>query len=118
MNRPCWQASTFDYTPNATAIVDLSVPRSIEINGDLFNDTSPLFEFGAGELIEMNMLGQDIHPFHIHQYHFQIVSLEAETDYFHIGDWHDTLHAPSASAIVRFYTNDFSGTIMMHCESN
>lgn len=118
MIRPCWQASTIDSVPNATATVDLSVPRSIQINGVLFDESASLFEFGGGELIELNMLGQDLHPFHIHQFHFQIVSLELETEYYHIGDWHDTLNAPSASVVVRFYTNDFAGSVMMHCEKS
>ena len=56
------------------------------------------------------------HPFHLHVNHFQIVeiNLDDSIDYFKIGDWHDTLYAPSNFATIRFFSDYFVGNMLLN----
>jgi len=51
------------------------------------------------------------HPFHIHTNHFQLIS-HGSDDLWTVGDWYDTM---PADGVIRFYTDRFTGTLVMHC---
>jgi FtsP/CotA-like multicopper oxidase with cupredoxin domain len=91
-----------------------------------------------GSLQEWTLDGIDLHPFHIHINHFQLVNLTSsngdpvpwfdyipsngEGSWFQPGDWHDTLdtlknplYEQSNVATIRFRTNEYHGPVIMHC---
>jgi len=62
--------------------------------------------------------GLSEHPFHIHVSPFQIKELPSTSDYFAVGDWHDTLlHGAVGEgwAVVRYQTEKFTGKYVVHC---
>jgi len=122
VNRPCHLSNTLEAVPNISTEIlfggDGALGLGSTVNGYHFGDSPDVYieSFETGELIEFNVVGLRVHPFHIHTYHFQIVEMDSYSDYYQKGDWHDTLvNANSGSAFVRFWTNDYSGDIVLHC---
>merc|ERR1712194_966331 len=74
-----------------------------------------------GAVVERELIGMDEHSYHQHIYPFQLVSGFEETEYFHYGDWHDTVlykyQANSKKWLVRYRTADIPGKMMVHCHN-
>jgi len=68
-------------------------------------------------VVERRLSGVAKHPYHAHNYPYQLVSSPNVSDnYFKAGDWHDTyLNAEDPHATVRFQTVDVSGPQVVHC---
>ena len=74
-----------------------------------------------GAIVERTLQGVVEHPYHQHTYPFQLISAEGGnrrgnidmSEWNHIGDWQDTYQG--GSAIVRYKTTKFSGSLMFHC---
>lgn len=119
MFHPCYLANTLgasstqvDYYEDVVFNAGGNTIDSVAYNGEY------LSEFKSGSLVEMRLSGIRGHPVHLHVNHFQVYNLLSESAYNQIGDWHDTFlfenhEAPSAS--VRFYTDYFTGDMVIHC---
>jgi len=80
-----------------------------------------------GAVVERWITGINKHPYHQHNYPFQIVNmtignitgdLEEDGGYFKVGDWHDTYFNPADSGLrARYNTMDFHGPMVVHCHN-
>jgi spore coat protein A, manganese oxidase len=116
---PCYLANTLQATSlDIDSYYDVvfnaggNTVNGIRYTGDY------LAQIHAGSLVEMRLSGIRGHPVHLHVNHFQISSLQSESSYMQVGDWHDTFlfeasSAPSGS--VRFYTDVYVGDMVIHC---
>mmetsp|Transcript_27436 Transcript_27436/g.44532 ORF Transcript_27436/g.44532 Transcript_27436/m.44532 type:complete len:603 (+) Transcript_27436:130-1938(+) len=88
-------------------------------SGNNFQHTTYL-----GAIVQRELVGIYEHSYHQHIYPFQLVSGFEETEYFHFGDWHDTLldgegKKPSGVTtwVIRYQTTDIGGKMMVHCHN-
>ncbi|KAL1511739.1 hypothetical protein AB1Y20_005027 [Prymnesium parvum] len=116
VNRPCYLVDLRDSAPNTT--VDFTMGPTPYINGAKFESaTTYAATMPVGEVIQFDLAGIVLHPFHNHINSFQIVEEPADTSqgYYRAGDWHDTVVGPEYSMSVRFQTDTFTGPQVFHC---
>ncbi len=73
-----------------------------------------------GEVQERWVLGLHKHPFHQHIFPFQILGGFDESDYFRVGDWHDSWflknQEPNRFAVLRWRPERFGNQrVVIHC---
>ena len=89
------------------------------VNGRPYSDTEYLHVAPLGALQQRSLRGLNSHPYHQHMYPFQLTSGFDESEYFKIGDWHDTWQDSSIGAdsapTMRFRPLGFAGRMMVHC---
>ena len=88
------------------------------INGEeLDTSTSYHYNLPVGNVIEYDLSGISVHPFHNHVNHFQIAETPADTHggYFQAGDWHDVMLTPDRAVTVRLQTDRWIGPSVLHC---
>lgn len=98
-------------------------PIGCTIGGEKFSfpDPAPL-QAPLGNIVEWSWFMLWNHPLHLHTNPFQIMSLPGGantlTDFFEVGDYHDTLFLPmirGASVPVRFQPGPYYGVSVVHC---
>ena len=101
----------------------------LNLNGIPYAKGTFLKEISTGAIQEWRLnpshaTGGTRHPFHLHVWPFQIVSLPNATagknEYYQVGDWHDMSQiglelAAGSDAVIRFQTATFNGSVVMHC---
>jgi FtsP/CotA-like multicopper oxidase with cupredoxin domain len=85
------------------------------VNGDKFDVHTPTFTLNADAVQEWSIKGAVNHPFHLHVYHFQVLS-GCGGD-FEEGEYYDTM---AGNCSVRFDLNaatssPYQGRTIMHC---
>jgi FtsP/CotA-like multicopper oxidase with cupredoxin domain len=85
------------------------------INGSKFNMTVPTFSIPVGAVQQWTIKGANMHPFHLHAYHFQ---MNGTCGMFEDGEYYDTLASNTCN--MRFDLNPatssvYDGTTIMHC---
>ena len=93
------------------------------INGNQFDRNKPAFATPAkvGTVEEWTILNttKEIHPFHTHADHFQVMSINGVAQPY-IGE-QDEVPVPAEShgvpgkAVIRIHFTDFTGQLMFHC---
>mmetsp|Transcript_51553 Transcript_51553/g.112223 ORF Transcript_51553/g.112223 Transcript_51553/m.112223 type:complete len:706 (+) Transcript_51553:263-2380(+) len=70
-----------------------------------------------GRVVDLDVIGIDEHPFHIHINPFQLTNELSDSydGYFAAGDWHDTLFTVGHRAQARMITDHFGGEMVVHC---
>lgn len=114
---------------NTTFNFDVAQNYGCTINGQNFTypDNNPVI-MKLGNIVEWNKYGAlNFHPMHIHVNPFMISDLNETflapgmvyTDYFKVGDYHDTIMLPMISqgsiAKMRFQPGPFACYTVMHC---
>jgi len=92
------------------------INRKVYIPGNHFLHTSYL-----GATVERKLsFGYLSHSYHQHVYPFQVVSSESKeiSDYFKVGDWHDTYMYGIADLTIRYRPTVLPGKIMVHCHNS
>jgi hypothetical protein len=79
------------------------------VNGEVYTG-DVMVEMKVNQVQEWTLRGA-AHPFHIHTNHFQLIS-HGSDDLYTVGDWFDTV---PADGVIRFHTDRFTGTLVMHC---
>jgi len=79
------------------------------VNGEVYTG-EVMVEMKVNQVQEWTLRGA-AHPFHIHTNHFQLIS-HGSDDLWTVGDWFDTV---PADGVIRFYTDTFTGTLVLHC---
>jgi len=127
--RPCYLTDTRTVSPETSLDLTLGTgDPNTKLNGQFFespdislNPTSP---FITGSLGEVTLLqGTFVHVLHIHVNPFQLTTLSPviDTNYFQVGDWHDTLDVflaqppGSIQTIIRFWVDRYAGHAVVHC---
>eukprot|EP01045_Picozoa_sp_COSAG04_P010943 COSAG04_NODE_689_length_11142_cov_6.664041_2_plen_936_part_00 len=111
-------------TPDeASSIILGDVPNSddYQINGQVY-DGSIQRTIPLGSLQEWRVTadGPNMHPFHAHLNHFQIVHVDGPAEYaalVGVGQWRDTIPIPAdgAAVTVRFRAHRWCGDLPYHC---
>jgi len=90
-----------------------------KINGKKFNPSHIEHTIELGSVVERHIMGLNLHIYHQHVNAFQLIAGFDETEYYRVGDWHDSWFNPRISSmrygIVRYHAADFIGTQMSHC---
>jgi FtsP/CotA-like multicopper oxidase with cupredoxin domain len=87
VNRPCHLSNTQDGVPDiSTAIAfggDGAQGLGSTVNGYHYgeNPDGYLAVYETGQLVELDVDGLRVHPFHIHTNHFQVLYMEQYSDY-------------------------------------
>jgi FtsP/CotA-like multicopper oxidase with cupredoxin domain len=116
--RPCYLMDTRNLVPDQHFKLDFFLRT---INGETFIDQQHYLNadqpFLTGQLIELELTGMDLHIFHMHVNHFQIIEINNAHDpiYYQPGDWHDTIHEDAGTITVRFFVDYFIGPAVIHC---
>jgi hypothetical protein len=116
--RPCYLMDTRSLVPDQHFKLDFFLRT---INGETFIDQQHYLNadqpFLTGQLIELELTGMDLHIFHMHVNHFQIIEINNAHDpiYYQPGDWHDTIHEDAGTITVRFFVDYFIGPAVIHC---
>lgn len=91
-------------------------------NGSTMADWPPMGTFNIGEVYEIDVLGLDGHPLHIHVSPFQVVTMPMANyhdGFLQSGDWHDTLEMPDIGGDdeirIRMQMDTFGGKMVTHC---
>jgi len=87
------------------------------INGVPFSEDTVLHETFLGAVVERK-IETGGHPYHQHFYPFQLVDGFRSSDFFHLGDWHDTFMSDGLTrepVTVRYKTTFIAGEMMLHC---
>jgi len=87
------------------------------INGVPFSEDTLLHETFLGAVVERK-IETGGHPYHQHFYPFQLVDGFRSSDFFHLGDWHDTFMSDGLTReplTVRYKTTFIAGEMMLHC---
>eukprot|EP00592_Proboscia_alata_P011310 CAMPEP_0194383244 /NCGR_PEP_ID=MMETSP0174-20130528/66121_1 /TAXON_ID=216777 /ORGANISM="Proboscia alata, Strain PI-D3" /LENGTH=552 /DNA_ID=CAMNT_0039169297 /DNA_START=99 /DNA_END=1757 /DNA_ORIENTATION=- len=71
-----------------------------------------------GAVVERHLSFEKEHSYHQHVYPFQLVSDNFSSNYFQMGDWHDSYMDGDRSAAIRYRPTVLSGKIMIHCHNN
>ena len=118
-----WSPSFPDYlqdlgsmAPNEGCSCETSVEAE-SINDIPFSYQKVLHETFLGAIVERK-LHTEGHPYHQHLYPFQLVAGFANSDYFRLGDWHDTFMAEGLTrdpVTMRYKTTHIAGEMMLHC---
>ena len=83
------------------------------VNGIRFELANILHESYLGAIVERRIYTGG-HPYHQHLYPYQLVNGFTDTDYFRIGDWHDTFMGAGLTrnkdpVTVRYQTTTVAG---------
>jgi FtsP/CotA-like multicopper oxidase with cupredoxin domain len=97
-------------TPDRT--FDISNSGST-INGQSWDPSTPHAYMTAEDVQEWTISGSNAHPFHLHVYHMQVVSVGG-CDHHEEGEYYDTISS-SGSCKVKFRMADFGGQVVFHC---
>ena len=87
------------------------------INGVPFSEKTALHQTFLGAVVERKIITGG-HPYHQHFYPFQLIDGFASTDFFQLGDWHDTFMSDGLTrtpVTVRFKATTIAGEMMLHC---
>jgi len=90
------------------------------INNHLYSNAKNYMHSSARDaVVERRLGGISKHSYHQHTWPFQLMQGSyGDTDYFKAGDWHDTYYnAWNDSAVVRYTTSDFHGSVVLHCHA-
>jgi FtsP/CotA-like multicopper oxidase with cupredoxin domain len=72
-----------------------------------------------GNVIERHLLNTSVHAYHQHVYPFQLIAGFEESEYFKLGDYHDTyfdhMVPTDRYVIIRFKPVDLTGKMVVHC---
>jgi FtsP/CotA-like multicopper oxidase with cupredoxin domain len=127
--RPCYLVDTSTVSP-ATAL-DLTQGTgnpNTKLNDQFFispdvslNPDSPFIVGTVGQITLIQ--GTFVHVLHIHVNPFQITQLSPviDTNYFQVGDWHDTFNVYTAQppgsdkTVIRFWVDRYAGHAVIHC---
>jgi len=97
-------------------------------NGGLIpfvNKDTYINDFDTGTVQQITYSPAQFHPYHQHVNPYQIFKIENSTElpdfvseYYKVGDWHDTLQFPSnedTDVTFRFQADQFTGHMVQHC---
>ncbi|EJK60914.1 hypothetical protein THAOC_18669 [Thalassiosira oceanica] len=97
-------------------------------NGGLIpfvNSSTYINDFDTGTVQQITYKDAENHPYHQHVNPYQIFEIhntselpDFVSEYYKVGDWHDTLQFPSNAAtnvIFRFQADQFTGHMVQHC---
>eukprot|EP00004_Rigifila_ramosa_P028489 TRINITY_DN968_c1_g1_i8.p1 TRINITY_DN968_c1_g1~~TRINITY_DN968_c1_g1_i8.p1 ORF type:complete len:471 (+),score=91.80 TRINITY_DN968_c1_g1_i8:56-1468(+) len=85
------------------------------IGGKSWNADVPLSTVAYGSVQEWTLQSTNVHPFHLHLYHMQIVSTTG-CGAHEYGEFYDTISTSgSANCVVRFQAISFGGRCVLHC---
>jgi len=122
VKRPCYlvdlSGATGAGVPAISKTTSLQFQDEPQINGRTFSNYNTFLDtFTVGTVNQINLNGNDEHPFHMHVNSYQIANAPTNTlnGYFQQGDWHDTLLALDETTNVRFQTDIFTGKMVFHC---
>jgi FtsP/CotA-like multicopper oxidase with cupredoxin domain/ABC-type tungstate transport system permease subunit len=111
-------------SPDETSAVTLGDVQNsdyYQINGEV-DDGSIQRTVRLGSLQEWRITadGSNMHPFHAHLNHFQVISVDGPTEnaaLVGVGQWRDTIPIPAAgvAVTVRFRAHRFCGVMPYHC---
>jgi FtsP/CotA-like multicopper oxidase with cupredoxin domain len=113
-----WSAKRPDYLRDLRGITDVNKETismgARTINGGKFDHDVPAFTLSADKTQEWTLKGANMHPFHLHIYHMQMIG---DTGEYEDGEYYDTI---AANSVIRFDLNAqtstvYSGTTIMHC---
>jgi FtsP/CotA-like multicopper oxidase with cupredoxin domain len=113
-----WSAKRPDYLRDLRDITDVNTETismgARTINGEKFDHDVPGFTFNADETQEWTLKGANMHPFHLHVYHMQMIG---DTGEYEDGEYYDTI---AANSKIRFDLNAqtstvYAGPTIMHC---
>merc|ERR1712232_1335668 len=88
---------------------------------DMFYDPHVFVHTVAyGSIVERIVSGVDSHPYHQHVFPYQLESFlridESDAEYFHVGDYHDSISIRSSEVVtIRYAATSFAGRIPVHC---
>lgn len=90
------------------------------INGMFHDPDLFVHTVALGSVVERIVKGVDSHPYHQHVYPFQLTEFfgidDADSSYFKVGDYHDSLTVRSSEDVkIRYEANYYAGRIMLHC---
>jgi len=75
-----------------------------------------------GAVVERNIAGVHEHAYHQHVHPYQLIGGFSESDYFKIGDWHDTWQDKKQGEefgyVIRYRLTNLPGKIMVHCHNS
>ena len=118
-----WSPSFPDYlrdlraTPASEGCSCDTAVEETSINGVPFSEEKVLHQSFLGAVVERS-IHTGGHPYHQHFYPFQLVDGFTATDFFQIGDWHDTFMSDGLTrnpVTVRYATTTIAGEMMLHC---
>jgi FtsP/CotA-like multicopper oxidase with cupredoxin domain len=113
-----WSAKRPAYLRDLRGIVNVNEETvsmgARTINGGKFDPNVPSFTLNADMVQEWTIKGGNMHPFHLHVYHMQIVG---KCNDYEDGEYYDTI---AGNCKVRFDLNEhtssvYEGTTIMHC---
>jgi FtsP/CotA-like multicopper oxidase with cupredoxin domain len=113
-----WSAKRPDYLRDLRGIADVNKETvsmgARTINGGKFDPNVPSFTLSADQTQEWTIKGANMHPFHLHVYHMQMVKNCAG---YEAGEYYDTI---AGNCKIRFDLNAqtssvYDGTTIMHC---
>ena len=116
MRPPCCSNTSY-YDVNGLG--PLSISMQLRRSAPKFD-----FEVKAGSLWDLDYYAPQLHPAHYHMFHFQIVDLPelgAHSNYWQVGDYHDTLHLtiPDSGYYgkvkIRVNVATITGRFLAHC---
>ena len=96
---------------------------SSRVNGNIYRPGNNYVHTSyLGAVVERSLKGMDEHSYHQHVYPYQLVSFPNNegSEYFKIGDWHDTYmdkEQKGDRVIIRYKASDMPGKIMVHCHN-
>jgi len=115
-NAPIAQHRTVVLSENAAGTV-------MYVNGEQFNPNQSVFStpavLGTTEQWTVENISQEIHVFHIHTEHFQVMSINGVphpyTGEQDIIDVPYETHGKPGVVVIRVHFTDFTGNVMFHC---
>jgi hypothetical protein len=84
-----------------------------QINGQSWDPKTPYDVLEFDKVYEVEISGSGAHPFHLHLYHMQVMTLGGCQDHEE-GQFYDTISA-RGTCTVRFSTRDIGGRTVYHC---
>lgn len=110
--RPAYLRDLRNEAPHNTESISMGART---VNGSKWDPNVPTFTLNADGMQEWGVSGATNHPFHLHVYHFQLVSNSSGD--FENGEYYDTL---ATGGTVRFDMDALNGTAydgrtIMHC---
>lgn len=85
------------------------------INTKLYDPEVPLATLEYGTLQQWNVRWSNFHPFHMHLYHFQIVTPGGCGYIYEEGEWFDSITSIRNNCLIRFRLLDIGGPLVVHC---
>ena len=86
------------------------------INGVTYDMDTPLATVSYGKVQQWTIDNADLHPYHMHLYHMQIVTPGGcGAIYYEEGQWFDVIFGRLRLCTVRFNVTDVGGRTMLEC---